>query len=85
MQWTMFETLGFTLNWLALSLLFPLGFKLLSLPLHGWKSFQTKVQWLEHFVLMNVALVLGAYDLIFKPTRQVWWDNRKIPSPRSKA
>jgi len=85
MQWTMLETFGFTLNWLTLSLLLPLGFKLLSLPLHGWKSFQTKVQWLEHFGLMNVALVLGAYDLIFKPTRQVWWDNRKIPSPRSKG
>jgi hypothetical protein len=82
MNWMMVEAYGFALNWIALSLLLPATFKILTLPLRGWKAFQTKVQWLEHFVLMNVALALGAYDLIFRPSRQVWWDNRKVTPTR---
>lgn len=83
LYWTMAENYGFVLNWFALSLLLPAGFKVLTLPLLRWNPFQTKVRWIEHFVLMNFALALGAYDLIFKPARHVWWDNRRVSSSKS--
>ncbi len=85
MHWPMGENYSFALNWLALSLVLPVGFKLLTLPFLRWKPFKTRFHWVEHFLLMNFALALGAFDLIFKPNRHVWWDNHKASTPNPKV
>jgi len=77
MYWKIHQGYGFALNWLMLCLFLPAVFKALTLPLMLVSSLSHKIQWLEHFVRMNIALALGAFDLFFKSSRQVWWDNRQ--------
>jgi cellulose synthase/poly-beta-1,6-N-acetylglucosamine synthase-like glycosyltransferase len=77
MHWKFRPEYGFALNWLMLSLILPAGFKALSIPMVFIDPLRQKIQLLEHFLRMNIALALGALDLFIKPSRHVWWDNRQ--------
>jgi len=77
MYWKLHEDYGFVLNWLMFIILLPASIKMLSFPLLKLDVFKGRIRLLEHFISMNLALTLGAFDLFFKSSRHVWWDNRK--------
>lgn len=70
---------GFALNWLMLCLIIPAVFRVMFMLIMFKGPVRQKFHWIDHFVRMNIALALGAFDLIFKPSKNVWWDNRKNP------
>lgn len=77
LKWRIHEEYGFALNWLILSLILPVGLALISLLLHKLIPTHNGTRWVGHFVSMNLALALGAYDLLFTNSRHVWWNNHE--------